>query len=159
MHLGARVGPRLCYNETSSVQSLSGVQLFATPWTEACQTSMSITSSQSLLKLMSKELVMPSNSLILHHPLSSYLQSFSSSGSFLVSQLFTSGAQSIGASTSASVLPMSIQGWLPLGLTGLISLLSKGFSRVFSSHFLITLLLLLLVYRFVIAFLPRSKLL
>ena len=59
------------------------------------------------------------------------LQSFPASGSFPGSQLFTSGSQSIGA--SASVLPMSIQGWFPLGLTGLISLLSKGLSRVFSS--------------------------
>ena len=78
---------------------------------------LSITSSQSLLKLMSIKLVMPSNHLILHHPLSSCLQSFPSSGSFPVSQLFASGAQSIGASTSASVLPMSIQDWFPLGLT------------------------------------------
>ena len=66
-------------------------------------------------------------------PLSSCLQSFSASGSFLMSQLFASGGQSIRASASASVLPMNIQGWFPLGLTGLIFLLSKGFSRVFSS--------------------------
>ena len=65
-------------------------------------------------------------------PLSS-LQSFPSSGSFPVSWLFTSGVQSIGASVSASVLPVSFQGSFPLGLTGLISLLSKGLSRVFSS--------------------------
>ena len=57
----------------------------------------------------------------------------SQSGSFPVSQLFVSGDQRIGASASASVLPMDIQGWFPLGLTGLISLLSKGLSRVFSS--------------------------
>ena len=60
------------------------------------------------------------------------LQPFPASGSFLMSQLFTSGGQNIGASTSASVLPMNIQGWFPLGLTGLI-LLSKGLSRVFSN--------------------------
>ena len=60
------------------------------------------------------------------------LQSFPALGSFPVSQLFTSGGQSIGASASATVLPMSIQGWFPLGLTGLISLQSKGLSRVFS---------------------------
>ena len=60
------------------------------------------------------------------------LKSFPASQSFLTSQLFTSGGQSIGASASASVLPMNIQGWFPLGLTGLISLLSKGLSRVFS---------------------------
>ena len=64
---------------------------------------------------------------------SSYLQSFPASESFLMSQLFTSGGQSIGASASASFLPMNIQGWFPLGLMGLISLLSKGLSRVFSS--------------------------
>ena len=66
-------------------------------------------------------------------PFSSCLQSFPASGSFPVSQLFASGGQSIGASASASVLPMNIQDWFPLGLTGLISLLSQGFLRVFSS--------------------------
>ena len=60
-------------------------------------------------------------------------QFFPASVSFPMSQLFTSGGQSIGASASASVHPMSIKGWFPLGLTGLISLLSKGLSRVFSS--------------------------
>ena len=64
-------------------------------------------------------------------PFSSCLQSFPASGSFPMSQFFTSGGQSFGA--SASVLPVNIQGWFPLGLTGLISLLSKGLSRVFSS--------------------------
>ena len=66
-------------------------------------------------------------------PFSSALNLFPASGSFPVSQLFTSSGQSIGASASASVLPMNIQGWFPLGLTGLISLQSKGLSRVFSS--------------------------
>ena len=66
-------------------------------------------------------------------PLSSYPQSFPTSGSFPMSWLFASGGQSIGASASASVLAMDIQGWLPLGLTGLISFQSKGLSRVFSS--------------------------
>ena len=65
-------------------------------------------------------------------PFSSHLQSFPASGSFPVSQLFTSGGQSIGVSASASVLPMNIQDWFPLGWTGWISLLSKGLSRVFS---------------------------
>ena len=64
---------------------------------------------------------------------SSCLQSCPASGSFLMSWIFASGGQSIGASASASVLSMNIQGWFPLGLTGLISLLSKGLSRVFSS--------------------------
>ena len=66
-------------------------------------------------------------------PFSFCLQSFPSSGCFLVSQFLTSGSRSIGASASASVLPMNIQGWFPLELTGWISLQSKGLSRVFSS--------------------------
>ena len=66
-------------------------------------------------------------------PFFSCPQSFPASGSFPKSRLFASGGQSIGASASASVLPMNIQGWFPLGLTGLISLLSKELSRVFSS--------------------------
>ena len=66
-------------------------------------------------------------------PFSSCLQSFPASGSFPVSQLFASGGQNIGASVSTSVLPMNNQGWFPLGLTSLISSLSKGLSRVFSS--------------------------
>ena len=66
-------------------------------------------------------------------PFSFCLQSFPASGSFPMSWLFTLGGQSIGASASASVLPMSIQGWFPLRLTGLISLMSKGLSRAFSS--------------------------
>ena len=64
---------------------------------------------------------------------SSCPQSFPASGSFPISRLFTSGGQSIGALASAQVLPISIQGWFPLRLTGLISLLSKGLSKVFSS--------------------------
>ena len=86
----------------SSVQSLSQVQLFATPWTTARQTSLSITNSRSLLRLMSIETVMPS-------PFSSCPQSFPASGSFQMSQLFASGGQSIGVSASTSVLPMNIQ--------------------------------------------------
>ena len=66
-------------------------------------------------------------------PFSSHLQSFLASGSFQRSQLFAWGGQSIGVSTSASVFPMNIQDWFPLGLTGLISLKSKGISRVFSN--------------------------
>ena len=66
-------------------------------------------------------------------PFSSSRQSFPASGSFPISQFFASRGQSTGASASASVLPMNIQDWFPLGLTGLISLLSKGLSRVFSS--------------------------
>ena len=66
-------------------------------------------------------------------PFFSFLQSFPASGSFPINQFFVSGGQSIGAPTSSSVLPMNILDWLPLGLTGLISLQSKGLSRVFSN--------------------------
>ena len=117
-------------------QSLSRGWLFVTPWTTARQASLSFTISQSLLKLMSTESVMPSNHLILYHPtFSSCPQSFPASGSFPMGQLFASGGQSIGASASASasVLPVNIQGWFPLGSTDLISLKSKGRSSVFSS--------------------------
>ena len=111
-----------------SVQFLSSVQHFVTPWTAARQASLSIINSQSLHKLMSIASVMPSNHLIRCHP----LQSSPASESFPVSQFFTSGGQSIGASASASVLPMNIQDWFPLGWTGWISLQSGGLSRVFS---------------------------
>ena len=104
-----------------SVQSLSRV-LFGTPWTAVHQASLSITNSRSLVKLMSIESVMPSNRLILCHP----LPSFPASGSFQMSLFFASGGQSIGVSALASVLPMNIQDLFPLGLTGLISLHSKG---------------------------------
>ena len=116
-----------------ALQSSSHVRLFVTPWTTAHQPLPSFTISQSLLKLTSIESVMPSNHLILCHPLSSCLQSFPETGSFPMSRLLASGGQSIGASASASVLPISSQGWFPLELTGLISLLSKGLWRTFSS--------------------------
>ena len=111
----------------SLVQSLSHVWLSATPWTAAHQASLSITNSQSLLKLMSIESAMSPNHLILWHPLLLCLQS----GSFPMSQFFPSSGQNIGVSASASVLPMIIQDWFPLGWTGCISLQSKGLSRVF----------------------------
>ena len=104
------------------VQSLSHTQLFVTSQ-HARQASLSFTTSQTLLKLLSIELVMPSNHLILCHPLLLRLQSFPASGSFPVSRLFASGGLSIGDSALVSVLPMNIQGWFPLGWTGLISLL------------------------------------
>ena len=115
------------------VQSLSHVWLFATPWTAAQQASLSFTVSLSLSKLMSIESrCHPTTSssgpfLLLMHSVSP------APGSFPVSRLFTWGGQSIRASASASVLPMNIQGWFPLGLSGFISLLSKGLSRVFSN--------------------------
>ena len=123
-------------SSVSSVQSLSYVLLFVTPWTVAGQASLSITNSQSLLKLMFTELVMPSNNLILCRPLllpPSIFPSIFSNGSFQMSQFFASGGQSIGVSASASVLPKNIQDWFPLRWTGWISLLSKGLSRVFSN--------------------------
>ena len=119
--------------EFSSVQLLSRVQLFETPWTVACQASLSITNSQSLPKLMSIELVMPSNHLILCRPLSSCLQSFPTSGSFQMSQFFASGGQSTGILASTSVLPMNTQDWSSLGWTGWISLQSKELPSVFSN--------------------------
>ena len=122
-------------NDLVGVQSLSRVWLFVTPWMVACQVSLSFTISWSLLKLMSIELMMPSSHLILCWPFSFCFQSFPASGSFPVSCLFTSGGQSIGASASASVLPMTIQGWFPLELTGLISLQSKGLSGLFFFFF------------------------
>ena len=118
-------------NITSSFQSLSCVRLIVTPWTAACQASLSFTIPQSLLKLMSIELMMPSSHLIVCHPFSSCPQSFPASGSFPMSPLFASGGQSIGASAAGSVIPMNIQDWFPLGLTGLLSFQSKGLSRVF----------------------------
>ena len=102
------------------------------PWTAACQASLSFTVSWSLLKLMSIVSVMPSNHFILV-PFSC-LQSFAASGSFLMSQFFASGGQSIGASASASVFLMSIQDWFPLGLTGLISLQSKRLKNLLQHY-------------------------
>ena len=101
------------------------------PWTAARQASLSFTVSQSLLKLMSFELMMPSNHLILCHSLLFLLSIFPSIRVF-PNESATSGGQSIGVSASASVLSMNILGWSPLGLSGLISLLFKGLSGVFS---------------------------
>ena len=124
---------------TSSVSSCSSqslnlyVQLFENQWTTAYQASLSITNSWNLLKLMSIESVILSKCLILCCPFSSCPQSFPASGSFQMSQIFTSHGQSIGFSVSASALSMNIQNWFPLGWTGWISLKSKGLSRVFSN--------------------------
>ena len=115
------------------VQSLSHVQLFVTPWTAAYHASLSFTSPRVCsnscpLSWWCYLTISPSAAL-----LSFCLQSFPASGSFPMSYLFPSGSQSSRTSALASVLPMNIQGWFPLRLTGLISLQSKGFSRVFSS--------------------------
>ena len=117
----------------NSVQSLSCVWLFVTPWIAACQASLSITNSRSLLKLMSIESVMPSNHLILYHPLLLLPSIFPSIRGFSNESAFRISGQSIGVSASASVLPMNAQDWCPLEWTGWISLQSKGLSRVFSN--------------------------
>ena len=117
----------------SSVQSLSHVRLFATPWTAdirpPCPSSTpGVYSNSCPLSQWCDPAI--SFSVV---PFSSSLQSFLESGSFQMSKFFTSGGQNIGVSASASVLPMNIQDWSPLGWTGWISLLSKGLSRVFSN--------------------------
>ena len=120
-------GIAFLFSYFSSVQLLSRVWLFVTPWTEAHQASLSLTNSWSLLKLMS----IISSYVV---PYSSCLQSFSAPRSFPVRQFFASGGQSIRVSASASVLPMNIEDWFPLRLTGLISLQSKGLWKVFSNN-------------------------
>ena len=116
----------------SSVQSLSHVWLFATPWTAAHQASLSITNSRSLFKLMSKESVMPSNHLILCHPL------LLPPSIFLSIRVFSNESVLLIRwpkywSFSFSIHPsMNIHDGFPLGLTGWISLQSKGLSRVCS---------------------------
>ena len=116
----------------SSVQVFSCVPLFATPGTAAHWASLPITNSRSLLKLMS-QWCCPTISFSVV-PFFSFLQSFPASGSFPMSQFFTSGGQSIGAPASASILPMNIQDWFPLGWTGWISLQSKGLLRIFFNN-------------------------
>ena len=116
-----------------SVQSLSCVWLFATPWIAARQASLSITNSRSSPRLTSIQSVMPSSHLILCRPLLSYPQSLPASESFPMSQLFAWGVQSTGVSALASFFPKKSQDWSPLEWTGWISLQSKGLSRVFSN--------------------------
>ena len=121
-------------HQFSSVQLLSHVWLFATPWITVAQASLSIINSWSLVKLMSIEssdAIQPSH--LLSSPSPPTPQSLPASGSFPVSQLFAWGVQSIGVSASTSVLPMNTQDWSPLRWTGWISLQSKGLSRVFSN--------------------------
>ena len=112
------------------------------PMDAACQASLSITNSRSLLTLMSFESVMPSNHLILCRPLLLLPQSPPASGSFLISQFFTSGGQSIGVSASALVLPMNIQNW---------------FKWILFNGWVILHLLFNMLSRLVVIFLPRSK--
>ena len=136
-------------HSVQSVQSLSHVRLFATPWTGARQASLSITNSRSSLKLTSIKSVMPSSHLILCRPLLLLPPIPPSIRVFSNDYLFTWGGQSTGVSALASVLPKNTQDWSPLEWTGWISLLSKGLSRVFSNTTVQT--------RLVITFLPRSK--
>ena len=103
------------------------------PMAAAHQVPLSYMISQSLLKFLSIESVMLSNHLIVCYPLFLLPSIFPASGSSPMSWLFSLGGQSVGASASASVLLMNIQGWFPSGLTGLISLQCKGLSRVFSN--------------------------
>ena len=111
------------------VQSL----VSSSSWSHGLQASLSLAISWGLLKLMSIESAMPTNHLTICHLLLLLSSIFPRIRVFSMSQLFTSGGQSIGASASASVLPMSTQDWFPLGWTGWISLQSKGLSRVFSN--------------------------
>ena len=117
-----------------AVESLSRVRLFATPWTAAPQapcpspTPIACSNSCPLSQWCHPTI---SSSVV---RFSSHLQSFPASGSFPVSRLLVSGGQSIGTSASASVLPMNIQGWFPLGWTGWIFLQSKGLSKSLLQH-------------------------
>ena len=117
----------------SSVQSLSRVWLFGTPWATAHQASLSISNSPNYSNScpLSQWCHSTISSSVI--PFSSHLQSFPASRSFQMSQFFTPGSQSIGVSASASVLQMNIQDWFPLGWTGWISFPSKRLSRVFSN--------------------------
>ena len=121
-----KYGFRKPCHQFSSVQSLSCVQLFATPWIAARQASLSITNSRSSLRLMSIESVMPSSHLILCCPLLLLAP-------IPMSQLFTWGGQSTGVSALASFLPKKSHGWSPSEWTGWISMQSKGLSRVISN--------------------------
>ena len=125
-------GKDTIYRE-SSVQPLSRIWLFVTPWSTARQASLSITNSLSLIKFMSTQLVIPSSHFILCHPLV-LLPSIFPSTRVLIQWVSSSHQLArVGASASASVFAMNIQDWFPLGLTGFVSLLSKGLSRVFSN--------------------------
>ena len=118
------------YPSISSVHTLSHVQFFATPCRQA---SLSITNSQSSLRLTSIESVMSSSHLILCRPLLLLPPIPPSIRVFSMSQLFAWGGQSTGVSALASLLPKNTQGWSPSEWTGWFSLQSKGLSRVFSN--------------------------
>ena len=117
----------------SSVQSLSHVQLFVTPWTAAHQASLSIIKSWSLLKLMLIKSVVPSNYLILCHPLLLLPSIYPSIRVFSNESILLIRWPKYWSLASAAVFPMNIQDWFPLGWASWISLKSKGLSRVFSN--------------------------
>ena len=117
-----------------AVQLLSCDWFTATPWIVACQDSLSFTVSQNMLELMPIESAMSSKHLNLCCPHILLSQSFSAPGSFPMTQHFASGGQRIGAVALASVLPMNTQGWFLLELTGFISLLFQGLSKVVLQH-------------------------
>ena len=119
------------YDPFSSIQLLSHVRLFATPWTAAHQAFLSSPTSGACTNSCPSSWWCHPAILSSVLCFSSCLQSFPASGSFPMSQFFASGGQSIRVSASASVLPMNIQDWFPLGLTDLISLQSKRLLRVF----------------------------
>ena len=128
----------------SSVQLLSLVWLFVTPWTAAHQASLSITNSQSLLKLMSIELVMPSSHLILCHLLLLLPSIFPTIRVFSSESVLPIRWPRIGVSASASVLPVNIQAWFPLGGGGGVGMVSGWFKHTtFLLHFIANLMLLL----------------
>ena len=120
-------------DQIRSDQSLSRFRLFATPWIAARQTSLSITNSQSSLRFMSIESVMPSSHLILCRPLLLLPPIPPSIRVFSNESTLRMRRQSTGVSALASFLPKKSQGWSPSEWTGWISLQSKGFSRVFSN--------------------------
>ena len=122
-----------CTIQFSSVQSLSPVRLFATPWIAARQASLSITNSRSSLRLTSMSQWCHPAISSSGVPFSSCPQSLPASESFPMSQHFTWSGQSNGVSALASFLPKKSQGWSPSESTGWISLQSKGLSRVFSN--------------------------
>ena len=117
----------------SSIQSVSRVRLFATPFTAARQASLSITNAQSLLKLMSTKSGMPSNHLILCYPLLLLPSIFPSTKIFSNESVLCIRWPEYWSFSFSISLPMNVQDWFPLGWTGLISLKSKGLPRVFSN--------------------------
>ena len=125
--------PQYLQNSHFVVQSFNHLWLFVTPWTAAHQASLSITYSRSLLKVMSIKSVMPSNHLVLCHPLLLLISTFPSIRVFSKESVLCIRWPKYWSFSFKSVLPMHIQDWFSLGLTILFSLQSKGLSRVFSN--------------------------